>query len=421
MSAAERIETDVLIVGGGPAGALLGFLLARRGVDVLVVEKQTSLEREFRGETIAAPSVVTLRQLGFGPALDAHGYLRTEGVTMYMEGRRVFQVDYRRFPVGEVPIDMPQPGLIQIFLDAAANHPTFHHEFGTAFTDLVRDGDTVLGATLRRRDGSTVEVRSRLLVGADGRFSKVRRVAGLTADVQPMARDFLQFRLPRPADWGLQAELIVDHDRHLVVLPTFPNFIRVGNNLPKRGMGELRKAGFEAFRDGIMRLYPRLAPVVAEHLRSWDDTAFLDIFTAEVPVWTRDGLVLIGDASHTCTPILGQGVNVAIQDAVCLAPVVARVLAEGHRVVPAAALADFVEQRRRHKSFVTKFQRIQEAALAQRNWSGVLLRRARYRTLNALPLKYRIFGKVLTAPHTVDPADLAPGADAVHSGVASAA
>ncbi|WP_326552094.1 FAD-dependent monooxygenase [Micromonospora sp. NBC_01813] len=402
------VHTDVLIIGGGPAGALLGQLLARRGISVLVAERQTNLEREFRGETIAAPSVVTLRRLGFGPALDAHGYLRTEGVTMRMEGRRVMHVDYRRFAVGTVPIDIPQPALIGMFIDAGRTSPGFDYQFGTTFTRLVEQDGAIRGAWLRRRDGSTVEVRARLVVGADGRFSKVRHGAGLTADVQQMARDFLSFRLPRPPEWGLQAELVISRDRHLVVLPTWPDSLRIGANLPKRSLGALRKAGFDAFRSMVTGLDPRLAPLVAEHLRSWDDTSFLEIFTAEVPQWTRDGLILIGDASHTCTPILGQGVNVAIQDAVCLAPVVAEALASGNDpVVTSAQLADFVARRRRHKAFVTKFQRVQESALAQGGTVGVLARRARYRLLDVLPLKYRIFGSVLNAPHEIDPADLA--------------
>jgi 2-polyprenyl-6-methoxyphenol hydroxylase-like FAD-dependent oxidoreductase len=405
-------STDVLIVGGGPAGALLGCLLARRGIDTVVVEKQARLDREFRGETIAAPSVLTLRQLGFGPALEAHGYLRTEGITMRMEGRQVFTVDYRRFPIGEVPIDIPQPALIQMFIDAAAARPHFRYNFSTSFVRLMEEDGAVLGAWVRRPDEAPTQVRAQLVVGADGRFSKVRRAAGLPHDVQPTARDFLSFKLPRPPDWGLQAELVVDHDRHLVILPTFPDFLRVGHNLPKRGLSELRAAGFDAFKASIGELYPRLAPLVDAHLHSWDDTSFLEIFTAETQRWARDGLVLIGDASHTCTPILGQGVNLAIQDAVSLAPVIANALAGGtHPVITADELSAFVESRRQHKVSVTEFQRMQEAALAQRSPLAVRLRRARFRTLNALPIKYRIFGAVLSSPHPIDPADLAAARD----------
>ncbi|MGW6913941.1 FAD-dependent monooxygenase [Kitasatospora sp. NPDC054939] len=399
-------ETDVLIVGGGPAGALLGALLARRGVDVLVVEKQHHLDRDFRGETLAAPSVVTLRRLGFGPALAEHGFLETTAVSMRMEGREVLSVDYGRFSGSTLPIDIPQPALIGIFKDAAAALPNHRYVFGAGVTGLVEEDGAVKGAVLKK-DGERFTVRARLVVGADGRFSRVRKEAGLSARVQPMERDFVSFKLPRPAGWGSAAELVVDRDRHLVVLPTFPDFLRVGHNLPKRGLGDLRKRGIEAFRDGIAAIDPRLRPLVDEHLRSWDDTGFLEIFTAEVDQWTRDGLVLIGDASHTCTPILGQGVNLAIQDVVTVAPVIAAALSRGGSggTVPAAALDAFVAARKAHKAKVTGFQRMQEAALAQHTPFGVALRRLRYSTLNRLPLKYAMFERVIGVPHLVDPVD----------------
>ncbi|WP_405456482.1 FAD-dependent monooxygenase [Streptomyces sp. NBC_00101] len=402
-------ETDVLIVGGGPAGSLLACLLARRGIRTVLVEKQTSLERSFRGETIAAPSVTSLNRLGFGPALRDHGFLETTAITTIAEQRRILRIDYRRFKDLPLPIDIPQPALIRIFNREAAGLQGHVYLSGWSFTSLIEEDGVVRGAVLAKGRGERVPVRARIVIGADGRFSKVRKASGLVADVQPMARDFLSFKLPRPPEWGDEAQLVIERDKHLVILPTFPDSLRIGHNLPKRGLGELRAAGFEAFKRGIMSISAQLAPLVDEHLRSWDDTSFLEIFTAEMEQWARDGLLLIGDASHTATPILGQGVNLAMQDAIMIVPVLAEALAAGapDRVVTAAELTAFVERRRTHKTFVTRFQRMQEAQLAAGDPRRVLLRRARFRVLNALPGKYRLFNKVINAQHPIDEVDLA--------------
>lgn len=401
-------ETDVLIVGSGPAGALLGTMLARRGVDVLVVDKQPDFERDFRGESLAAPSVLALRALGFGDALEAHGYLNSTGVAMWLEGRQVFHVDYHRFAIGTLPIEFPQPPLIRMFLAAAAGLPQHTFAAGTRFTSLIEQDGAVRGAVLRGPDGTSTRVRARLVVGADGRFSKVRKAAGLDPSVLQAERDLLSFRLPRPDGWALRSELVVDRDRHLAVLPTYPDAVRVSHNLPKRGLGALRAEGFEAFRERVAAIDPRLAPMVRSHLRSWDDTSFLEVFNASVTRWARDGLILVGDASHTATPTLGQGVNLAIQDVVGLTPLIAAALADGARdgVVRAATFAPFIAARRKHKEFVTAFQRRQEASLAVRTPRQVFLRRVRMRALDALPVKYRVFDRLLNQPHALDPADL---------------
>lgn len=398
--------TDVLIIGGGPAGALLSCLLSRRGIDNVVVEKQNDLSRSFRGETLAAPSVQALHALGFGPALAEHGYLQTSSVLTMLEGRPALSVDYRRFGDGTLPIDMPQPALIDIFNRAAAAAGHTRYVAGWTMTDLLLDAEhRVTGASVKC-GGDRVAISARVVIGADGRFSKVRKASGLPADTQPMERDFLSFLLPRPAGWGNSAELVVQGDKHLVILPTFPDQLRIGHNLTKRGLGELRNRGFEAFQRSIAEMDPRLTQLVSEHLTGWDDCGFLEIFTAELPQWTRDGLVLIGDASHTATPILGQGVNLALQDVVTLTPVLVAALAAGSGPLPASAFDAFVAGRRKHKSFVTKFQRMQERQLAVGDPRGIRVRRWRYRALNATPLKYKLFNRVINARHAIDEVDL---------------
>lgn len=406
----NAIETDVLIIGGGPAGALLVCLLARLGQRVVLAERELNAERSFRGETIAARSVVTLRELGFEPALSQHGYVELTGISFWEKGRRIVHADYRNFPIGALPIDIPQPALIDAFFNSARAFPRCDIMKGANFVSLIEEDGVVRGAILKTRDGETIEARARLVVGADGRFSRVRKASLLEATITPMERDFLWFKFPRPSDWGNDAQLVVDRDRHLVILPTFPDLLRVGYNLPKRGFEEIRKRGIEAFRADIAELDPRLAPLVEAHINGWQDTSFLEIFTAELRDWARDGLILIGDAAHTATPILGQGVNLAIQDAVYLAPTIAAALSRtASDVLPAAEFAEFVAKRRAHKAMVTKFQRAQEASLAKNSPVGTLLRRARLKALDLFPLKYRLLDRVMNAPHDMS-------VEAIHAG-----
>ncbi|GIJ29518.1 hypothetical protein Vqi01_46800 [Micromonospora qiuiae] len=401
-------STDVLVAGGGPAGAFLACLLARRGFRVLLVEKQATLERTFRGDTVLGPSVVILKQLGFGPALEEHGYIPTERLVIQMEGRKVLDLDYRRFKCGETPIDIPQPALLDIVYRSSAQEPGFQVVFGTTVTELLEENGVVKGAVLRGKGGEKVPVRARLVIGADGRFSRVRKAAGFEAKVTPMDRDVLWFRVPRPEGWAHRTDFFVERDRHVVVMPTFPDGLRIATNLPKKALGAWRQAGLPSVKQIVAQLDPRLGPLMDKHVRSWDDTSFLEIFTAEVDQWARDGLLLIGDASHTVTPILGQGINLALQDAVTLAPVLDTALrrSSGDGTVPAATFADWIAKRRKHKAFVTRFQTRNEASMVATTRLGTWLRRNRYLTMNMTPAKYVLAPKMMSEPFPIDPADV---------------
>ncbi len=394
-------ETDVLVVGSGPGGALMANLLARRGVNVLLAEKGTDIERNFRGETIAARSVLTLRELGFGDSLAQHGFVELEGISFWEKGRSIMSMDYRKFPIDALPIDIPQPAMIGAFNQASSAYKHFKLLMGYQFTTLIEEAGKVKGAWLEGADGKVLEVRARLVIAADGRFSAVRKASSLKAKITPMERDFVWFKLPRPVGWAHESQLVVKKDRHLVILPTFPDLLRIGYNLPKKGFGEARKQGIASFRESICDLDPRLTTLVNEHIKTWNDTSFLEIFTAEVDQWSRDGLLLIGDASHTATPILGQGVNLALQDTIYFAPVIAAALKNSTGPILASALEPTAQIRRKHKAMVTHFQRLQEANLAKHSAFGTMMRRARLRLLNMNPGKYRMLDKVLNAPHNM--------------------
>lgn len=400
-------QTEVLIVGGGPAGSLLACLLARRGIDVVLAERQATVERTFRGETLVSASVASLRALGFGPALEAHGYLETRGIKMYFEGRHVMDLEYERTKTRTRHMDMPQPALLGIINGAASEEPSHTYLAGATMTELKEEHGTVVGAEFRMRDGSHAVVNARVVVGADGRFSRVRKQAGFDAKITPMDRDVLWFKVSRPADWGDYAEFFVDRERHVVSMPTFPDELRVAHNLPKRGYNALRKAGLDAFKAGVAELDPRLGPLMDQKVTSWDDTSFLEIFTARLDTWARDGLVLIGDASHTVTPVLGQGINLSIQDCIRITPIISAALRgrPGTKPLTADVFASFVAERRKHKDLVTRFQTMQEKGLVVHNGRELFLRKLRYRIVGSLPIRYRVLNRILHA-EAIDPVDV---------------
>ncbi|MEL6522214.1 MAG: FAD-dependent monooxygenase [Pseudomonadota bacterium] len=393
-----KFHTDVLVIGAGPAGALLSDVLARQGVSVTLVERAATPERSFRGETVSALSVKIMHDLGYGDRLKQEGYLPLEGISFRENGKKILSADYGRFSIDQLPIDMPQPKVLGVTLEAARSGPDFTYLNSTAFTGLIEEDGVICGAHLRSKDGESFELRARLTVGADGRFSRVRKLSGLEAKITPMERDFLWFKLPRPEGWQMTSQLAVRGDSHLVILPTYPDLLRVGYNVPKGGFADQRLKGIELFRQSVVELDERFADII-DGVKNWDDVSFLEIFTAEMEQWARDGLLLIGDSAHTVTPILGQGVNLAIQDAVSFAPAIVRALRSGQDVVPAVTMVPTVAKRRKHKALITGFQRMQEANLAKRTALGTFLRRVRMSILHNSPFKYKLLDRILNAPH----------------------
>ncbi|MGH6655283.1 MAG: FAD-dependent monooxygenase, partial [Actinocrinis sp.] len=224
------LDTEVLIVGAGPAGALLGCLLARRGVEVVAVGSECGRGPARGGEPLAAPSVITLGKLGFGPALRAHGYLRTPAFGIRMEGRTVFRIEHRRLPLGALPIEVARSALVGGFTAAASDFPNHTRLPGTVLSSLIEQDGAVRGALVGRPDGGRTEIRARLVVGADGRRSRVREAANLNAGVAAAGHGALSFTLsftlPRPADWGEAAELVAVGAKYVLEVPTFPGLLR---------------------------------------------------------------------------------------------------------------------------------------------------------------------------------------------------
>ncbi|MDQ1030657.1 2-polyprenyl-6-methoxyphenol hydroxylase-like FAD-dependent oxidoreductase [Streptomyces umbrinus] len=361
------VPTQVCVVGGGPAGLTLAVELARRSVPVVVVEASRHFNRSFRGESVSPDSVWLLDRLGLLDRLDGE-YVQMHHMRIQDSGHTVLAADFERFRYPHpFPVELPQPALLSALAETGAAHPGFTLLQGATATGLLRDDDgTVTGVQVRTAEGER-EIRATLTVAADGRFSKVREMSGLAHRTMPLERDVIWLKLPFPyGDWDDRTYRVrIRGDQHGLFIPTRPDSVRVGFNIPKGGLKEMRGQGLPRLYERLDALAPELSGAVREQVRSWSDTSMLDIFTTVVPRWSAPGIVLVGDAAHTLTPILGQGVNHAIIDAVTLAPLVADALDSGPQALNAAT---------------DTFQRTREASVARSR--ALQLRQERLFTLH---------------------------------------
>ena len=330
---------------------MLGLLLARAGVDVVVLEKHADFLRDFRGDTIHPSTLEVMHELGLLEAFLALPYTQVRELAGIIGGERIPIADFGHLPVRCPFIAlMPQWDFLDFLAGHARRYPGFALRMSTGVVGLIDDGGRVVGVSATAPDGP-LEVRADLVVGADGRDSTVRAAAGLRVETLGAPMDVLWFRLPRkPGDAG-QLLGRVEAGRIFIMLDR-GDYWQCGFVIAKGTLDEIRARGLAAFRDEVARLADARAD--ASVLRDWEDVKLLTVRVDRLARWFRPGVLCLGDAAHAMSPVGGVGINLAIQDAVAAANLLAAPLREGR--VSAEDLAR-VQRRREWPTRVT--QRVQ--------------------------------------------------------------
>ncbi|MCW6534447.1 FAD-dependent oxidoreductase [Sphingomonas lycopersici] len=370
---------DIVIVGGGPAGMMAGLLFARAGLGVAVLEKHRDFLRDFRGDTVHPSTLDLFDELGLFDALLAEPHDKIEEIGAVVAGHDYRLADFTHLPGrGRFVALMPQWHFLDFVAHQARRYPGFDLRMETAGAALIAgEGGRIAGV----RTAQGKELRARLVILADGRDSALRDAAGLPRTDLGVPIDVFWFRVPkergaenRTAAYLSQGQMVVAIDRG--------DYFQCARVIRKGSAAEVRERGIATFRTDMAAAAPVIAPGIAA-VRDWDDVKLLSVSLDRLTRWHRPGLLAIGDAAHAMSPVGGVGINLAIQDAVAAANILAAPMLRGED--PDALLAK-VQARRMFP--VKVIQAIQRAA--HRN----VLERALSGEIAHAPLLLRLFDRV---------------------------
>lgn len=350
----EKLSTQCIIAGGGPAGMICGYLLARAGVDVIVLEKHKDFLRDFRGDTIHPSTLELFHELDLLHGLLARRHDEVETFTAEIGQERFLVGDFTQLATRcKYMVFMPQWELLNFLAEEAQKLPNFHLFTEAEVTQLLALGRSIVGVRVRAPEGEG-DITAHLVIGADGRHSTVRAKAGLKVREIGAPFDVLWLRLPAetgdpraPVARAIAGNFFVMLNRH--------DYWQCAMIIPKGGFAALKAEGISGFH-ARLRSCAGFARDRVESIESFDQVSLLTVAIDRLKHWSRPGLLCIGDAAHAMSPVGGVGINLAIQDAVAAANILAPILL--HRRASPEELRR-VQRRREYPTKLTQWFQVQ--------------------------------------------------------------
>lgn len=321
-----------VIVGAGPAGAVLANLLATRGVRVTLLERQSDFSREFRGEALAPSGITVLESLGMNAVIEKVPQAIPNAFEFYANRRRVFRVEGDPDSLASPPMRIfSQPALLEAIVAETQRTSDLHFERGASLKELLKENGRVVGVRVRTQAGEQ-RIRADLVIGCDGRASVVRRQAEFQVESQEVPMDVVWFKIPAPACWrgDKLVRFCIGRGHLFICYVGWDALLQIAWLIPKGSYGGLRERGLDEWVNDMAVHVP---PDMSDHLRQHKDQLvhpfLLSTAADRVRRWSVPGAVVLGDAAHTMSPVGGQGVNIALRDAVSAANQLVAVLRDG--------------------------------------------------------------------------------------------
>ncbi|MED0677818.1 2-polyprenyl-6-methoxyphenol hydroxylase [Aneurinibacillus thermoaerophilus] len=372
----NRFDVDVVVVGAGPGGCMLSYLLARSGVKTALLERHNSLDREFRGYFFQPLVLKLFDQLGLLEDILRIPHERVDMFKFVDHGKTLFEVRFDELePPYNYGLNISQPPLLEYFIQQSSRFSNFTYFGGTTAKNLIKRGDSVHGILAINQE-EEIELHSRLVVGADGRYSTIRKLADISQTMDKFEFDFVWFDMPKALGKDYPLQIKIEDEGMLIYIPKGEDQVQVGWVIKKKTYPELVKKGIDDFIRTLIVIEPDLQDVLPYHLKSFKQCSVLDIQVGMTDTWVRDGLLLLGDAAHIASPFSGQGNSLAIQDAVIAHDSIMKAMTtQGSGVLQESFLKNYELYRKPAVAEIQRIQAMQARLIAIKNPTFLGLRR----------------------------------------------